>query len=292
MRRLDATRKSRECVPPDRAVVACDIVLPMAYKHLDLARDGHVATVTLNRPEKLNALSLELMDEIRICAEAFRADAQTRAVIFAGAGPHFSAGADLNDPARAALREEPMLVRRRATHLGQRMIRALLEIEQITIAAIHGACVGGAACIATALDVRIGARGCFVSYPEIDLGMNLSWFGLPLCVRLVGPARAKRMVILGKREPAETLAAWGFLDDVVEPEALMARAREVAAEYASKPPMMAQMIKRSVNAISGALDQALMHMDTDQFLLAQTTGDHTEAVKAFREKRPPVFEGK
>ncbi len=264
----------------------------MKYSHIDVKRDRQIATVTLNRPAKLNALSLDLMEEIRACAEAFRGDAETRVVVFAGAGPHFSAGADLNDPAREAMRKEPMIVRRRATHIGQRMIRSLLEIEQITIAAIHGACVGGAACIASALDVRIGARGCFVSYPEIDLGMNLSWFGLPLCVRLVGPARAKRMMILGKREPAETLHAWGFLDEVTEPDALMARVNECAAEYAAKPPMMAQMIKRSVNTIAGALDQAVMHMDTDQFLLASTTGDHAEAIAAFREKRPPVFEGK
>jgi enoyl-CoA hydratase/carnithine racemase len=264
----------------------------MDYSHLQLTRDGHVTTVTLNRPDKLNALSLELMEEIRACAESFREDAETRVVIFAGAGKHFSAGADLNDPGREAMRDAPMLVRRRATHIGQRMIRSLLEIEQITIAAIHGACVGGAACISTALDFRIGARGCFASYPEIDLGMNLSWFGLPLCVRLVGPARAKRMVILGGREDAETLAAWGFLDELVELEALMPRAWELAAAYAAKPPMMAQMIKRSVNAISGALDQAVMHMDTDQFLLASTTGDHREALIAFHEKRSPVFEGK
>lgn len=264
----------------------------MTYTYLDVKRAGSVTTVTLNRPDKLNALSVELMKEIRACAEAFRGDAETRVVIFAGAGPHFSAGADLNDPARAALRDESILVRRRATHLGQRMIRSLLEIEQITVAAIHGACVGGAACIAAALDFRLGAQGCFVSYPEIDLGMNLSWFGLPLCVRLVGPARAKRMVILGKRESGETLLEWGFLDELMPQASLEARAHDFAAEYAAKPPMMAQMIKRSVNVIVGALDQAVMHMDTDQFLLATSTGDHAEAVKAFHEKRPPIFEGK
>jgi enoyl-CoA hydratase/carnithine racemase len=168
------------------------------------------------------------------------------------------------------------------------MIRALLEIEQITIAALHGVCLGGAACIATALDFRIGAEGCTAGYPEIDLGMNLSWFGLPLCVRLVGPARAKRMVILGQKEPADTLLAWGFLDEVVAPEQLLPRAREIAVQYAAKPPMPAQMIKRSVNAIAGALDQAVMHMDTDQFLLATTTADHAEALRAFREKRSPI----
>jgi len=260
----------------------------MNYKNLSLTHEGPIATVTLNRPDKLNALSVELMDEIRVCAEKFREDTATRVVIFAGAGKHFSAGADLTDPARAALLSAPLIERRRATHLGQRMIRALLEIEQITIAAIHGACLGGAACIATACDFRIGADGCVVGYPEIDLGMNLSWFGLPLCVRLVGPARAKRLVILGNKEPADTLLDWGFLDEVVPQSELLLRARALAAQYAAKPPMAAQMIKRSVNAIAGALDQAVMHMDTDQFLLTTTTDEHAEALRAFREKRPPA----
>lgn len=264
----------------------------MEYKNLTITRDGAVAIVTLNRPEKLNALSVALMEEIRICAEKFREDTATRVVIFAGAGRHFSAGADLTDPARAELLNAPIIERRRATHLGQRMIRALLEIEQITIAAIHGVCLGGAACIATACDFRIGAEGCAAGYPEIDLAMNLSWFGLPLCVRLIGPARAKRMVILGQKEPADTLLQWGFLDEVVPPDQLMARACALAAQYAAKPPMAAQMIKRSVNAIAGALDQAVMHMDTDQFLLATTTEDHAAAIRAFREKHPPEFTGR
>src|SRR5258706_16362675 len=100
----------------------------MDYKHLAIVSDGPVATVPLTRPEKLNALSVELMEEIRSCAEKFREDTATRVVIFAGAGKHFSAGADLSDPARAALLDAPLIERRRATHLGQRMIRALLEI--------------------------------------------------------------------------------------------------------------------------------------------------------------------
>lgn len=256
----------------------------MDYKNLIITRDGPVATVTLNRPDKLNALSVELMEEIRTCAEKFRDDVETRVVIFAGAGKHFCAGADLTDPARAALQSASLIERRRATHLGQRMIHALLEIEQITIAAIHGACLGGAACIATACDFRIGAEGCVAGYPEIDLAMNLSWFGLPLCVRLVGPARAKRMVILGQKEPADTLRDWGFLDEVVPPDQLLPRARALAAQYAAKPPMAAQMIKRSVNVISGGLDQAVMHMDTDQFLLTTTTEEHAQAVRDFRDK--------
>jgi len=257
----------------------------MEFEHLVVKCDGPVATVTLNRPEKLNALSLALMEELRVCAEGFRDLPDTRAVIFVGAGRYFSAGADLKDAERAALVGAPALARRRATHLGQRMVRALHEMEAITIAAIRGGSIGGAAVIATALDFRIGARGCFASYPEIDLGMNLSWYGLPLCVRLIGPARAKRMVILGQKETDETLREWGFLDEVVEPERLLDRARELAQAYAAKPPMAAQMIKRSVNAIAGALDQAVMHMDTDQFLYTATTDEHLDAVRRFAEGR-------
>ena len=84
----------------------------MEFKNLTITRDGPVATVTLNRPDKLNALSVELMEEIRVCAERFREDVHTRVVIFAGAGKHFSAGADLTDPARAELQNAPLIQRR------------------------------------------------------------------------------------------------------------------------------------------------------------------------------------
>ncbi len=264
----------------------------MPYENLTIERnkDG-VAVVTLNRPSKLNALSIDLMLEIERVADELRDDVETRVAIFTGAGKYFTAGADLTDPARAQLQSGPLLARQRAVQLGQRMAAKLHAIPQITIAAINGGALGGGAVIVSALDFRIGAEGCFVSYPEINLGMNLSWFGLPLCVRLIGPSRAKRMVILGRKEPAHTLLEWGFLDEIVPPEDLMKRARGLAAEYAAQPPIAAQMIKRSVNTVAGALDQAVMHMDTDQFLLTNFSGDFQEGISAFLEKRPPTFTG-
>lgn len=264
----------------------------MTYQNLNVERRDHIAVVTLDRPEKLNALSIDLMEELERLAEEFNADVETRVVVFTGRGKHFSAGADLADSRRAEAARAPLLARQRGASLGPRMTRKLQDIPQITIAAINGGALGGGAVIVSALDFRIAGESAFVAYPEINLGMNLSWLGLPLCVRLVGPARAKRMVILGRREPAETLLEWGFVDEVVPDANLLDRALAMANDYARQPPIAAQMIKRSVNAISSALDPAIMHMDADQLLLSHLTEDHAEAVKAFFEKRPPEFKGR
>lgn len=174
---------------------------------------------------------------------------------------------------------------------GPRTIRGIYEINQITIAAVNGYALGGGACIASACDFRIGAENCRVGYPEVGLAMNLSWVALPLCVHLIGPARAKEMVILARKENAETLLKWGFLDEVVPEGQLLSAAMKLAEQYAAQPPMAAQMVKRSVNAISSALDQSVMHMDSDQYLYATTSDDFKEALEAFFEKRDAVFKG-
>ena len=151
---------------------------------------------------------------------------------------------------------------------GERAIEAVLDIDQITIAAWHGAAKGGGACSATACDFRIGSDDCFMQYPEIDIGINLMWKSLPLLVNLIGPARAKRLVIGGERMHSETLLNWGILDQRVPQKNLLAAATDMAAHYVSKPPIAAQMIKQSTNQITNALNHALMHMDADQNLLA------------------------
>ena len=262
------------------------------YQYLKIEKKDHVALVTLNRPEKLNTLSADMMEEIIQLAQAFHRDEETRVVIFTGARNSFSAGVDLTDKKFAeGLVKASNLKKLRFLGLGPRMIRAVYEMDQITIAAVNGAAMGGGACIAAACDFRLGADDCRVGYPEVGLGMNLSWTALPMCVHLIGPARAKQMVILAEKVKAETLLAWGFLDEVVPASQLMEASHAMARKYAAQPPIAAQMVKRSVNAIASALDHAIMHMDADQFLLTTQTEDYLESVSAFLEKRKPSFKG-
>jgi enoyl-CoA hydratase/carnithine racemase len=261
----------------------------LAYEHLKLERHGHVTVVALNRPHRANAVNYDLLAEIEHCALAFREDAETRVVIFTGAGRHFCSGADLKDFPREL--EQPMILRRRRFRIGERALHAVLGIDQITIAAWNGGAIGGGGCLATAMDFRIGADDCYLFYPEIDLGLNLMWQSLPLTIHLVGPSRAKRLIIGGERIAAETLLAWGLLEEIAPAGQLMDRAFAFAETYARKSPIAAQMIKRSANQVLGAMDRALMHADADQHLLVHFTEDQRAAAEAYQAKAVPVFKG-
>ena len=260
----------------------------LQYDNLKVTKDGHVAVVTFNRPHKANALDHAHLVDIEAAALSFRDDADTRVVIFTGEGKHFSSGADLDGGGPVAAN---LVERRRLARIGERATLAVYDMDQITIAAWNGAAMGGGAVLATAMDLRIGADDCFMQYPEIDIGVNLMWKGLPLITHIAGGSRTKRLVIGGERIHARELLDWGVLDTLVARADLMETAREWANRYVGKSPIAAQMIKRSVNALVSALDIAVMHMDVDQNLLSAMTEDRREAIEAYRAGREPEFKG-
>lgn len=262
----------------------------MPTTHITLDRDAGIATITLNRAARRNALTTGMLRDLERIGCELADDTDTRAVIIRAEGADFSVGADITEAFSAAA-DATLLRRRRAAELGGQMMRSLQEIPQPTICAINGIATGGAACIASACDFRIAAEEARIGYGEVKIGMNLMWNALPVCVHLVGPARAKQMIMSGKLYSAGVLEGWGFLDEIVPAATLHARAQELAQEYAALPPIPVQMIKRSVNMVSGALDRALTHMDADQWLLTSLSEDFREATAAFLEKRKPKLKG-
>ena len=255
-------------------------------KYLKIKKEGYICWVYLNRPKSLNALNTEILKELTEFNSSLNEDLASRVIIYTGSGENFSSGADLKEKQKPKTKLEAW-----RKNFGKPAIWSFLEVNQITIAAINGYCLGGAACIASACDFRIASDSSMLGYPEINLGINLNWLGLPLAVRLIGPAKAKRIVISGENENAETLLKWGFYDEVHPKENLLKAAKKMANLYASKPPIAAQMIKRSVNELTYSGDDAIMHMDYDQTLLTHETRDRKEAIMSFFEKRVPEYKG-
>ena len=261
------------------------------YKNLIVEKRQDVAVVTFNRPSKANALDREHLEEIEDVALSFRDDPETRVVVFTGKGKHFSSGADLSPELSTIDRESKLVLRRRRSRVGERAVGAIYSMDQITIAAWNGAAMGGGACLATAMDFRIGASDCFMQYPEVEIGLNLMWKSLPLLVHLAGPARAKRLVAGGERIFANELLDWGILDLVAPSDELLSTSFDWARRYARIPPVPQQMIKQSVNAIVSALDTSVMHMDVDQNLLSASTQDSKDARRSYRSGTTPPFQG-
>ncbi len=263
----------------------------MDLKYVEVKKAGRVATVKFDRSDKLNALSLDLMAELVEVARSFEHDLATTAVVLTGSPTVFSAGMDLRDPKLVEAMQGPLGERRRSLSFGPKVCRAWEEMPQITITAIEGYCIGGGVSLAVSCDFRIIANNAYFRVPELSLGMNMSWQTLPRLVHLVGPARAKQIVILAEKIDSRTAINWGLAEFLAEDGEALSQAIELANKIAEMPPLPVKMTKQAVNAVTNALDSVASYMDTDQFILCQMTQDHSEALAAFFEKRKGTFKG-
>jgi enoyl-CoA hydratase/carnithine racemase len=213
--------------------------------------------------------------------------------VLTGGAKAFSAGFDLKDPEGRSRKSMDIGSLRRHLKLGPRLSRAWQDLEQITVAAIEGFCIGGGVALAVALDFRVMARNAHIRVPEIGLGMNMSWQSIPRMLHLIGPARTKQAVILAdQRISADEAHDWGLVEEVVDPGKAFDAAMALAAKVAAQPPISVAMTKLTVNRLAHALDDLASHMDIDQFALASLTDDHREGVAAFLERRKPGFRGR
>jgi enoyl-CoA hydratase len=258
-----------------------------------LGPEGRISVVRFDRGDGINALSPEALRQLTNAARSFEDDGDTSVVVLTGGPKAFSAGFDLKDPEGRARRSMDLGALRRHLKLGPRLTRAWQEMEQITIGAIEGFCVGGGVALAVALDFRVMGRDAHLRVPEIGLGMNMSWQSVPRMLHLIGPARTKQAVILANdRIGAAQAYEWGLVEEVADPGNAFDAAMMLATKVAEQPPLSVAMTKLTVNRLAHALDDLAGHMDLDQFALASFSEDHKEGLAAFLDRRKPRFKGR
>ena len=248
---------------------------------VDLLVEEHVAWITLNRPAKLNAISVEMLTalESHIADVDHRQD--VRVVVLEAAGERaFSVGADVN--AWSAL--QPLDMWRWWVRDGHRVMQRLASLRQPVIAAVQGLAFGGGLELAMAADIRIAASNTVLAMPEVTIGTLPGWGGTQRLPALIGAARAKQMIFSGQRIDAETAERWGLVNEVVSPEDLASRVTQLARQIAANAPIAVQLAK-------SAIDHDVTAPEAFAGALAARAEDGTEGMAAFREKRPPQFRG-
>lgn len=252
-----------------------------------------LATITLNRPEKLNAINFQMHDELQqACAELQR-DTATRVVILTGAGRAFSAGADISAggsnaapgerriPAETS--RDPLEERYRAA-TGSRTAAALEALDQVTIGAVNGLAIGGAVVFLACLDIRLAAQSAWFSIPEVDLDIPLTWNALPRLMRELGPARTKELVMTCDRFSSDDALRWGFVNHVVPDFEVLPRARELAAKLLAKDPISIAATKTTTRALANLMVPAeATHNDPDYLMLARLLRTERAAAEGGRD---------
>ena len=248
---------------------------------LDIQAKGGVWSVRLNRPQTRNAFSLELIRSLTQTAEQLRDEPGVRAVVLCAAGPHFSAGMDLAEVQKSDASKLSLAERRTLAALGERMCQAWEDIPAMTIGAIEGHCIGGGAALAAALDWRVIGSSAWFWLPEIALGLPLGWGSLPRLVGLLGPARAKRFIILGERLQGQQALDFGLAEYLVADGQAEVEALKLAQRVVELPEVAVAMSKQAVNASANALNHLASHMVSDQLALALASEESLAARARF-----------
>ncbi len=259
----------------------------MDFKTLLYGLEGGIATVTLNRPEVLNAVSQEMRDDFAALGGHLATDEAVRVVIFTGAGRAFSAGGDISHFERDWRTPEF----RAHSHRLTQFFNELEAMEKPVIAALNGATAGAGLQLALACDLRLASDQAQIGFRENFLGLIPGHGGTTRLARLIGAGRAKELIFLGELIPAGRALEIGLVAAVFPHDKLMDEAYTLARKLLERAPQALGLVKRLLNA-SGDVDvQSALFMESlAQSILIQTE-DHQEGVRAFREKRRPRFEG-
>ncbi len=252
---------------------------------VETSREGAVLTITLNRPDVLNAFNAELHKGLAAALKEARAP-DVRVVIITGAGRGFCVGQDLTE-----FREAPGDIGTRLRETYHPNVLAIRALEKPVIAAVNGAAAGAGLSFACACDLRLAADSASFVPAFINIGLVPDSGGSYFVTRILGPARAFEWLASGRKLTAAEAHAWGLVSEVVEADALAARAAEVAAELAALPTRGIGMTKRLIDHALNATMEQQLEREAQLQTAATQTEDFKEGVAAFLEKRPPQFRG-
>ena len=255
------------------------------FRTILLAREGAVARLTLNRPEKRNALSLELMEELIAALEALRADADVRAVVVEGAGPVFSAGHDLGEMVGRDLKFYERLF-----DVCTVMMETIHRLPQPVIAKVHGVATAAGCQLVAACDLAVAAADARFATPGVKIGLFCSTPMVPL-TRAIGRKRALEMLLTGEMISASTALEWGLVNRVVPAEALDEAVAELVEKIARSSPLTVGIGKEAFYA-QVELDEHRAYDLTKSVMATNAlAGDAQEGICAFLEKREPTWKG-
>ena len=254
---------------------------------ITIEKHGGVAVLTINRPDKLNALNAQVHKEGVAALDELKNDDSVRVVVITGAGEKsFVAGADISEF------EGKTPVTQRSGFLERTLFNSLENFPKPVIAMINGFCLGGGCELALACDIRLAGDKAKIGQPEINLGIIPGGGGTQRLTKLVGEGKSMEMILTGAMIDAQTALNLGLVNHVYAPEELTAKTMEMANSIAEKSPIALQMAKEAVKlAARSNLDEGLRR-EVDLFAICFSTEDKKEGVAAFLEKRKPVFTGK
>ncbi len=259
----------------------------MSDAAVKLAIDGAVAVVTLDRPDKLNALTGTILRALEETADRIDREQDVRVAILTGSGPRaFCAGADISEWGALT----PLDMWRRWIRDGHRVFDRLARLRQPLIAAMNGHALGGGLELAATADIRIAEAHAKLGLPEVTIGIVPGWSGTQRLVRRAGSRVVRRLALTGELITAEAALSAGLVDEVVPTGSALQRAHEIASQIASRGPVAVQIAKTLINAAEG--EEIASGIDGIAGALAASTADAKEGAASFIEKRPPIFRGR
>jgi enoyl-CoA hydratase len=268
----------------------------VAYEHIEIERDGHVATLWINRPEKLNAMSADIWRDIPAAMAEIDADDSARVVVLAGRGPAFTVGIDIEllaslQPGAGSRAETSTNLYRTIKEL-QRTASCLAQSPKPVIAAVHGYCLGGGMDLITACDIRIASEDAVFSIRETRMGLVADVGSLQRLPGIVGPGHTAELAYTGKDIDAARALAIGLVNDVLpSADAALQGAREIAVEIAENSPLVVRGIKQALAGNEGQTVEQALDKAAQWNAAYLISDDLTEAITAFVEKRKPDFTG-